>query len=218
MGRRIVFAFMVVALLAVAGIGYYLTHTPSDKVSDLMDLYQASVDVSSTPVAPVSAAQIASSSESASSYLKPPLPSNAQFTTWRNDMLAKCEAADKALKIQHFDVNADGLPDMVCWRMIKTRGHGDFVDLEARVTPVGRKLQTAYIILPAGTNDQVGVCESGHMIVKQELWTHKMFDDAGQDYAGPISITVGDGECDPAWLFWPKDAKGDQVGFVFERE
>jgi hypothetical protein len=33
----------------------------------------------------------------------------------------------------------------------------------------------------------------------------------------PFSIAINGGDCDPPWLFWPKDARGKEVEFDFGR-
>ena len=133
-------------------------------------------------------------------------------------MASACGTATSVVKTAHFDVNGDGLPDTICWRAIKTKTYGDFFDLQATVQTAKAGIQTAYIVLPVDGVDQGGVCGPiDGLTATQVLWTRKQFEDMGWDYIGPMSIEISGSDCDPPWLFWPKDAKGREVEFEFAR-
>ena len=173
---------------------------------------------SSAPASIVAVAAETDSDASQASASVAPQPSDVQFDRWKSEMALACGAVTSAVKTAHFDVNGDGLPDTICWRVIKTKDYGDFFDLQATVQTAKAGTQTAYIILPVNGSDQGGVCGPIEALsATQVLWTRKQFEDMGWDYIGPMSIEISGSDCDPPWLFWPKAAKGKEVEFEFAR-
>jgi hypothetical protein len=161
----------------------------------------------------------AAASEAASVSASPAVPSDAQFIRWRSDMRVACASGDKALHIEQFDVNGDERADTICWRIVKTDTSNPYIDLEARVKKSSGQVQTAYIIVPmTGASEQFGVCGPPEALrVEQARWTAEQFEEMGWADMGRVSIAINGGDCDPPWLFWPMDAKGEDVAFDFAR-
>lgn len=206
--KRIIIAGTVVALVAALALAGWLWARAE---------WGFSRTASSANLAHVELTESAASASAIASAGVPTAPSKADYTQWKAEMTAACAAGDAALHIEHFDINGDKTPDAICWRVLKTPAHGDFIDLQARVKH-GGQVQTAYILLPFDASREDGVCGPPEAIKVEEWdWTRKDFKDLGWDYIGPVSITVNGGDCDPPWLFWPKNATGDEVDFDFER-
>ncbi len=154
----------------------------------------------------------AGTSSSAIAFIDPP---DRQIGDWHIAMTAAC-AAGTAQHMAHFDINGDGIPDTVCWHIIRSKTYGAFAEVDARVK-TGDKEQSAYILLPTNRNQQDALCSVDHLTVKQELWAQKDIAQMGWGSDHRVSLTIDDGDCDPFWLFWPKDASGDEVDFHLER-
>ena len=166
----------------------------------------------STSKAPLSVTTSAASSSSAAKIIDPP---DTQVGDWHIAMTAAC-ADGKAQHVMHFDINGDGLPDTVCWHIIRSKIYGDFAEIDARVK-TGDREQSAYILLPTNRSQQDALSSVDHLTVKQTLWSQKDIENMGWGPDHRVSLTVDDGDTDPYWLFWPKDAIGDEVDFHLER-
>jgi len=142
-------------------------------------------------------------------------PSDSQLGDWHIAMTAAC-AAGRAEHIAHYDINGDGLPDTVCWNVRRTRDHGDFVEVDARVK-AGDREQSAYRLLWVRPGEVQGLCGDDHVSVRQTLWTQKDRDQRGWGDDHRIGLTVANDGCPPVRLFWPGDAIGDEVDFRYER-
>lgn len=141
----------------------------------------------------------------------------AQLDAWHTEMDEQCAAGARSVRIEHFDVDGNGTPDTICWRILKSEAFGEHIDVQARVKRKG-KTQRAYLILPFHAGRQFGICgPSEAVVIEQGQWTKEDFNGMGWDYLGPVSISINGTDCDPPWLFWPKDAKGDVVDFIFAR-
>jgi len=217
--KKAVVAVLVIAAVIVAVFVGWIQFNKGAEYS----LPWASTSPSSTPATKTASAapaapssfQTMSATESLSVALDAP---PTQYKAWREEMKTGCAAGSPALKVEHFDVNNDAIADTICWRTMKTKTWGEFVDLEAIVKNKSGQVQTAYIILGVSASEQEAICgDVDNLSVKQGKWTKKDFDQIGWDYVGPISIDIDGSECDPPWLFWPKDAKDDEVEFDFER-
>ena len=193
-------AFVVaIALLAVIGAsGWYVWKEKPDALKGV-----------------VPASEAAGGEDSAG----PVKPTEAQVAQWRQDMKAGCAAANEGIRIEQFDVNGDNRSDTVCWRIVKTETSDPYIDVAARVKNASGQLQTAYILVPmTGASEQFGVCGPAETLrVEQARWTKQQFEDMGWADLGRVSIAINGGDCDPPWLFWPKDAKGEEVEFDFAR-
>lgn len=142
-------------------------------------------------------------------------PSDGELGDWHMAMTEAC-AAGKAQHVAHYDLNGDGLPDTVCWNVKRTRDHGDFVEVDARVK-TGDREQSAYRLLWVRPGEAMGLCAADHVLVKQTLWAQKDLDQRGWGNDHRIGLTVANDGCTPVRLFWPKDAIGDEVDFHYER-
>ncbi len=142
-------------------------------------------------------------------------PSDSQLGDWHIAMTAAC-AAGKAEHVAHYDINGDGLPDTVCWNVKRTRDHGDFVEVDARVKS-GDREQSAYRLLWVRPGEAMGLCAADHVGVRQTLWAQKDLDQRGWGDDHRIGLTISNEGCTPLHLFWPKDAFGDEVDFHPER-
>lgn len=202
--NRAFFIGLLVVILAATGAGWYAWHTGA-----------IGFNLQRTPEGSSQSA-VAESVEAVVATL--PRPSNSQFDAWKDEMGAQCAKADNRLHVERFDVDGDGKKDLVCWRVIKTQPYGDFVDLQARVQHGGKVQYTYDIFSLDGAADQGGVCGPADSVtVEQTTWTRQQFKDLEWDHPGLNSLSVGGGDCDPMWLFWPKEAKGDEVEFDYER-
>ena len=143
-------------------------------------------------------------------------PPETQVGAWHMEMAAAC-ADNKAEHVAHYDINGDGLPDTVCWRVIRSKTYGNSVDVDARVTGADGHVQSAYMWLPADPKASISICNADHVSVRQALWSQKDLDDKHWDGDHRVGITVSDGTCQPVHLFWPKMALGDEIDFIFER-
>lgn len=193
-------AFVVaIALLAVIGAsGWYVWKEKPDALKGVLPAEEAAVvEASAGPVK----------------------PSEAEIAQWRQDMKAGCAAGNAALHIEQFDVNGDSRADTVCWRIVKTETSDPYIDVEARVKKASGQVQTAYILVPmTGASEQFGVCGPAEGLrVEQQKWTKQQFEDMDWTDLGRVSIAINGGDCDPPWLFWPKDAEGEEVEFDFAR-
>jgi hypothetical protein len=160
-----------------------------------------------------SASASAAVSSSSVAVIDPP---DTQVGDWHIAMTAAC-ADGKAQHIAHFDINGDGIPDTVCWHVIRSKTYGDYAEIDARVK-AGDHEQSAYILLPSHRSGRDALAGVDHLTVKQTLWAQKDIDRMrwGSDHR--VSLTIEDGDSDPFWLFWPKDAVGDEVDFHLERD
>ena len=206
--------------MGAAALWVLMLATGCDRVQKAArDLTSDDGDSGRPPAAsPVSASHAASSSAS-SSVASPSVavvdPPDTQVGDWHVAMTAAC-AAGKAQHMAHFDINGDGIPDTVCWHIIRSKTYGDFAEVDARVK-TNDKEQSAYILLPTRKTLQDALSSVDHLTVKQTLWAQKDIDNMrwGPDHR--VSLTVEDGDSDPFWLFWPKNAIGDEVDFHLER-
>ncbi len=164
---------------------------------------------------PVAVHAAASSSAAASSVVAIIDPPDTQVGDWHIAMAAAC-AAGKAEHVAHYDINGDGLPDTVCWRVIRTKAYGDFVDVDARVT-TGDTAQSAYRLLPANGKGAMALCNADHIGVRQTLTSQADLDRKGWGADHRIGITVESGGCAPVRLFWPAGDTGDEVDFRYAR-
>ena len=142
-------------------------------------------------------------------------PSDSQLGEWHIAMTAAC-AAGKAEHVAHYDINGDGIPDTVCWNLLHTKAHGDFVEVDVRVK-AGDRNQSAYRLLWVRPGEAMGLCAGDHVSVKQTLWAQKDLDQRGWGADHRIGLTVANDGCAPVHLFWPSDAVGDEVDFRYER-
>ncbi len=142
-------------------------------------------------------------------------PSDSELGDWHIAMTAAC-AGGKAQHVAHYDINGDGLPDTVCWNVKRTRDHGDFVEVDARVK-AGDREQSAYRLLWVRPGEAMGLCAADHVSVKQTLWAQKDLDQRGWGDDHRIGLTIANDGCTPVRLFWPKAAFGDEVDFRYER-
>ena len=142
-------------------------------------------------------------------------PSDSELGGWHIAMTAAC-AAGKADHIAHYDINGDGLPDTVCWNVRRTKAHGDFVEVDARVK-AGDREQSAYRLLWVRPGEALGLCAADRVSVTQALWAQKDLDHKGWGADHRIGLTVANDGCPPVHLFWPGDATGDEVDFHQER-
>src|SRR6185312_5381295 len=99
------------------------------------------------------AAHASASSSSAVAVTDPP---DTQLGDWHVAMTAAC-ARGSAQHVAHDDINGDGLPDTVCWNVLRTKAHGDFVEVDARVKS-GEREQSAYRLLWVRPGDAMGLC------------------------------------------------------------
>lgn len=143
-------------------------------------------------------------------------PPETQVGAWHMEMAAAC-ADNKAEHVAHYDINGDGLPDTVCWRVIRSRAYGNSVDVDARVTAADGHVQSAYMWLPVDPKASISICNADRVSVRQALWSQKDLDDKHWDGDHRVGITVSDGSCEPVHLFWPRNASGDEADFIFER-
>ncbi len=182
------------------------------------DLAGEDGDTGGAPASAVKPARhaAASAASPAASSVKIVDPPDTQVGDWHIAMTAAC-AAGKVQHVTHYDINGDGLPDTVCWHIIRSKTYGDFAEIDTRVK-TGDREQSAYILLPGKSDEQMGLCRADSVTVKQQLWSQEALDHFGWGPDHRIGLTVADGECDPVWLFWPKNAAGDEVDFVFERD
>jgi len=169
---------------------------------------------------PASAVKAASSHAASATAVPAPAvavtePSDTQLGEWHIAMNAAC-AAGKAEHVSHYDINGDGLPDTVCWRVMHTKAHGDFVDVAARVK-AGDREQSAYRLLWVRPGEAMGLCAADHVAVGQTLWSQKDLDQRGWGADHRAGLTIANNGCAPVHLFWPKDATGDEVDFRYER-
>lgn len=81
-------------------------------------------------------------------------PSDTQLGDWHIAMTAAC-AKGSAQHVAHVDINGDGLPDTVCWNVLRTKAHGDFVEVDARVKN-GDREQSAYRLLWVRPGEPLG--------------------------------------------------------------
>ena len=169
---------------------------------------------SAKPVEAVTHAS-ASAMSSSSAVVAITDPSDEQLGTWHMAMTAAC-AKGSAEHMAHYDINGDGLPDTVCWNVLRTKGHGDFVEIDARVK-AGDREQSAYRLLWVRPGEAMGLCAADHVSVKQTLWAQKDLDQRGWGADHRIGLTVANDGCTPVRLFWPTDAIGDEVDFRYER-
>jgi hypothetical protein len=216
MKKAILIPLVTATVAAVAVLGLiHLNRSAEYGRSTATSALHSAATVSAPASTALSSVTAMSASESVTAAADSP---PAQYDTWRQEMKTGCASGSPALKTEHFDVNNDDLADTICWRTIKTKNWGDFVDLETIVKTRAGKAQTAYIILGVSASEQQAICgEVDDLSVKQGKWTSKDFNEMGWDYIGPLSINIEGSDCDPPWLFWPKDAKGDEVEFDFER-
>ena len=142
-------------------------------------------------------------------------PSDDQLGDWHINMTAAC-AKGSADHVAHYDINGDGLPDTVCWNVVQTKTHGDFVEVDARVK-AGDREQSAYRLLWVRPGEAMGLCAADHVSVKQTLWAQKDLDQRGWGADHRIGMTVANDGCTPVRLFWPTDAIGDEIDFRYER-
>ena len=142
-------------------------------------------------------------------------PPDSQLGDWHIAMTAAC-AAGKAEHMAHYDINGDGLPDTVCWRVIRSQTYGDFVEVDARVK-AGDREQSAYRLLWVRPGETMGLCAADRVSVKQTLWAQKYLDQRGWGDDHRIGLTIANDGCAPVRLFWPKDDTGDEVDFHYER-
>ena len=142
-------------------------------------------------------------------------PSDSQLGEWHIAMTAAC-AKGSAEHVAHYDINGDGIPDTVCWNLLHTRTHGDFVEVDARVK-AGDREQSAYRLLWVRPGEAMGLCAADHVSVKQTLWAQKNLDQRGWSADHRIGLTVANDGCAPVRLFWPSDAVGDEVDFHYEK-
>jgi hypothetical protein len=142
-------------------------------------------------------------------------PSDSELGDWHIAMTAAC-AAGKAQHVAHDDINGDGLPDTVCWNVKRTKDHGDFVEVDARVR-AGDREQSAYRLIWVRPGEAMGLCAADHVSVKQTLWAQKDLDQRGWGVDHRIGLTIANDGCTPVRLFWPGDAIGDEVDFRYER-
>jgi hypothetical protein len=159
------------------------------------------------------AAHVSASSSSEAAVTDPP---DTQLGDWHIAMTAAC-AAGRAQHVAHYDINGDGLPDTVCWNLLRTKAHGDFVEVDARVKN-GDREQSAYRLIWVRPGEAMGLCAADHVSVKQTLWSQKDLDQRGWGDDHRIGLTVVNDGCPPVHLFWPRDAIGDEVDFRFERD
>lgn len=162
---------------------------------------------------------VAAGSIAGNAMAGPPWPGDAELDGWKADMVAACGAEAASVQIAHFDINEDGQPDTICLRNFKVATYGEFVDVAARVRN-GNQEQRAYIILPVSAGVQSAVCTADNGFTIEE--THWTLEDLAYVYddptkGRPVSITLAGSDCDPPWLFWPKDAIGEEVQFDFAR-
>lgn len=165
----------------------------------------------------VSASHAASSASAAASSSSVPItdPSDSELGDWHMAMTAAC-AGGKAQHVAHYDLNGDGLPDTVCWNVKRTKDHGDFVEVDARVK-AGDREQSAYRLLWVRPGEAMGLCAADRVSVKQTLWAQKDLDQRGWGADHRIGLTISNDGCTPVRLFWPSDAIGDEVDFRYER-
>jgi hypothetical protein len=215
MKKVVVPVLVVVAVVAAALLAWIKFNQGTEYSFAMPSAAKSSAPISLSAPAMSSSLRAMSATESVPAAVDAP---PAQYATWRQEMKAGCAAGNPELKIEHFDVNGDDIADTICRRTIKTKDWGDFVDLEAIVKGKTGRVQTAYIILGVSATEQEAICgDVDKLSVKQGRWTKAKFDGMGWDYIGPVSIDIEGSECDPPWLFWPKNARGDEVEFDFER-
>ena len=142
-------------------------------------------------------------------------PSDSQLGEWHIAMTAAC-AKGSAEHVAHYDINGDGIPDTVCWNLLHTRSHGDFVEVDARVK-AGDREPSAYRLLWVRPGEAMGLCADDHVSVKQTLWAQKDLDQRGWSADHRIGLTIANDGCPPVHLFWPSDAVGDEVDFRYEK-
>jgi len=160
-------------------------------------------------------AKPASASSASSAVVAITDPSDTDLGDWHIAMTAAC-AAGKVEHVAHYDINGDGLPDTVCWRVIHTRIHGDFVDIAARVK-AGDREQSAYRLLWVRPGGAMDLCAADHVTVGQTLWPQTDLDQKGWGADHRVGLTIANAGCAPVRLFWPKEAIGDEVDFRYER-
>ena len=141
-------------------------------------------------------AAVTASSPSAAAIVD---PSDTQVGDWHIAMTAAC-AAGKAEHMAHYDINGDGIPDTVCWHVIRSKSYGDYVEVDARVKS-GDKDQSAYRLLRARPGEAMGLCNAGHVSVRQALWAQKDLDRKGWGADHRIGLTVATDGCAPVQLF-----------------
>ncbi|MAR55614.1 MAG: hypothetical protein CMM93_00370 [Rickettsiales bacterium] len=76
------------------------------------------------------------------------------------------------------------------------------------------QVQQAFISLPVGTSDQIGLCGDGQNI--DVSWHTVMASEARSFLKGVAeenwhALIIDDGKCDKVWLLWPIGAEGNQV-------
>ncbi len=162
---------------------------------------------------PVEAHTTASSASSSAAAIVD--PSDTQIGDWHIAMTAAC-AVGKAEHMAHVDINGDGIPDTVCWRIIRSKTYGDYVEVDARVKS-GDHEQSAYRLLRARPGEAMGLCNADHVSVRQSLWAQKDLDRKGWGADHRIGLTIATDGCAPVQLFWPSGDGGDEVDFHYER-
>lgn len=134
-------------------------------------------------------------------------PSDSEFEAMKIELEKACDAGSPKIHIEHFDVNNNATPDLVCWRVLKWKG-GSFVDYYIRVEDDGHRRFSYNAVRP---------CDTRLVRVERSTWDRKDFDEMGWDYIGPVSVDIVDDECDPFWLFWPEHPDTDDVDMVVAR-
>ena len=203
---------LVISALAVTGCDRLqkAAHDLAGSDGDGNGRPPAAAGPSTGPAETHKAASTASSS--AAAIIDPP---DTQVGDWHIAMTAAC-AAGKAEHVAHYDINGDGLPDTVCWRVIRSRTYGDYVEVDARVKS-GDHEQSAYRLLRARPGEAMGLCGADHVSVHQALWAQKDLDRRGWGGDHRIGLTVAADGCPPVQLFWPAGDGGDEVDFRYER-
>ena len=143
-------------------------------------------------------------------------PSDTQVGDWHIAMTAAC-AAGKAEHVAHYDINGDGIPDTVCWHVIRSKSYGDYVEVDARVKRADTE-QSAYRLLRARPGEALGLCNADRVSVHQTLWAQKDLDRKGWGADHRIGLTVSTDGCAPVQLFWPAGETGEEVDFHYERD
>jgi len=163
----------------------------------------------STPAA--SSSPSAASTEDSVDRVEPEI----DFDAARKVLTQKCTQKSSDVERADLDINNDNVPDEICWLRSKSE-ENDYFNLLASVRSKG-KIQTSYVLLPFDGGRQIALCPTDQVVVTLDKWSREKAMDVLGEYPGPVSLTISDGNCDPAWLFWPQNTTEEDVKFAFYR-
>tara|TARA_B100001123_G_scaffold430904_1_gene551590 strand:- start:413 stop:1138 length:726 start_codon:yes stop_codon:yes gene_type:complete len=117
--------------------------------------------------------------------------------------------------IRWLPITNDDDPDFVALYLQQDNPDGLFYEVlaVAKDAKTGQ-VQQAFISLPVGTSDQIGLCGDGQNI--DVSWHTVMASEARSFLKGVAeenwhALIIDDGKCDKVWLLWPIGAEGNQV-------